>query len=357
MIYHFLYPLHATYGALRVFRYITFRMFLAVLTSLLISFVIGPWMIRFLKRMQTGASNVREDTPKEHQKKTGTPTMGGILIAVSLLVSFALWTRLDEWMPWLIMWSTFAFGAIGFLDDYRKIRKKKGISARTKFTLQLLAAASVCGIIAYNGFDTTVQIPFYKGFSFVLPWVLFVAFGILVIVGSSNAVNLTDGLDGLAIGPTLVTALTYMAFAYVAGHEKIANYLQVIPVAGAGELAVFCGALLGAGLGFLWYNTYPAQVFMGDVGSLGLGAAIGTIALLVKQEVLLVLVGGVFVLEAVSVMIQVISFKTTGKRVFKMAPIHHHFELKGWVEPKVIVRFWIISIILAILALTTLKLR
>jgi len=357
MIYHLLYPLHVTYSSFRVFRYISFRLFMAILTSLLISFLIGPYMIRKLKRSQSGASNVREDVPDSHLVKSGTPTMGGLLIAISLMVSFLLWARFDESLSWIVMFSTLAFGAIGYYDDSKKVKKKKGISARTKFQLQIVTAAAVCLALVYTGFDQTLQIPFFKDSSFVLPTALFVLFGIVVIVGTSNAVNLTDGLDGLAIGPTLVTSMTYLIFAYIAGHEKIAEYLQVFRVSGAGELAVFCGALMGAGLGFLWFNTYPAQVFMGDVGSLAIGAAIGTVAIMVKQEILLVLVGGIFVLEAMSVMIQVISFKLTGKRVFKMAPIHHHFELKGWMEPKVIVRFWIISIILGILALTTLKLR
>ncbi|MCB0308215.1 MAG: phospho-N-acetylmuramoyl-pentapeptide-transferase [Bdellovibrionales bacterium] len=357
MIYHLLYPLHVTYGALRVFRYISFRLFLAILTALFINFLFGPWVIRKLKEMQMGSDNIREDVPKTHQVKTGTPTMGGILIAISLMLSFLLWARWDEKLTWIITFSTLSFGLIGFFDDYNKVRRRKGILAKSKIQLQVGASLIVCAALVYFNFDTTLQIPFFKELSFRMPIWMFLVFGSLVIVGASNAVNLTDGLDGLAIGPALVTAMTYMLFAYIAGHEKFADYLQIVKVNGAGELAIFCGALLGAGLGFLWFNTYPAQVFMGDVGSLALGAAIGTVAIMVKQELLLIVVGGVFVLETLSVMIQVISFKTTGKRVFRMAPLHHHFELKGWMEPKVIVRFWIISIILAILALTTLKLR
>ncbi|MFH1263727.1 MAG: phospho-N-acetylmuramoyl-pentapeptide-transferase [Pseudomonadota bacterium] len=357
MIYHLLYPLHATFGVFRVFRYISFRVFMAMLTALLISFLLGPLVIRFLKARQHGSNNIREDVPERHQQKSGTPTMGGLLIVLSLLSAFLLWARLDVSITWITAFCTLGFAGIGYLDDILKLKKKKGLTIRKKFQMQLLVAGVVGLALVATGFDTHLQLPFAKDLSFDLGWWFFVPMTILVIVGSSNAVNLTDGLDGLAIGPTLIAAFTFLFFAYVAGNFEFARYLQVIPVRFAGELAIFCGALVGAGLGFLWFNTYPAQVFMGDVGSLALGAALGTVAVVTKQELLLLLVGGIFVIEAVSVIIQVLTFRTTGKRVFKMAPIHHHFELKGWAEPKVIVRFWIIAIILALVALSTLKLR
>ncbi len=355
MLYHLLYPLHSAYGFFRVFRYISFRVFMAILTALFIAFVLGPPLIRFLKSRQQG-SNVREDVPERHLEKEGTPTMGGILLIVSLLVSFVLWARWDFYLTWVITACTIGFAAIGFVDDYRKLKRKEGLSGRWKFLWQGLAAAGVGSALLWFGFDTQLMFPFFKDLSPNLGY-FFIPLVMLVIVGSSNAVNLTDGLDGLAIGPVLVTAATYLMLAYISGNIEMSEYLQVIYVPGAGELAIFCGAIVGAGLGFLWFNTYPAQVFMGDVGSLTLGAALGAVAVLTKQELLLILVGGVFVVETVSVIMQVFSFRTTGKRIFRMAPIHHHFELKGWAEPKVIVRFWIISIILAILALATLKLR
>jgi phospho-N-acetylmuramoyl-pentapeptide-transferase len=358
MLYHLLYPLHAAYGVFRVFRYITFRAMMAMLTALILSFLLGPWLIRVLKRNQVG-QNIREDGPESHKGKSGTPTMGGILIVLSFVVAFLLWARPDNPFTWVVVFSTLAFAFVGFLDDVLKIRRKnsKGLSMGSKFKLQVVAGLLVGVTLLLFDFPTQLTIPFVKDVSFTLPWILFVPFAALVIIASSNAVNLTDGLDGLAIGPVMVAAFTYVILAYISGHAEIADYLQVQNVKGAGEMAVFCAALVGSGLGFLWFNTYPAQVFMGDVGSLALGAALGTAALIIKQEILLILVGGVFVMEAVSVIIQVISFRTTGKRVFRMAPIHHHFELKGWAEPKVIVRFWIVSIILAILALSTLKLR
>ncbi len=358
MLYHLFYPLHSAYGVFRIFRYISFRVFMSILTALVISFLLGPVIIRFLKRLQPGSNNIREDVPERHLLKSGTPTMGGILIILSFLSSFLLWARLDVYVTWVVTTATLGFALIGFFDDFLKLSRKnsKGLSMKTKLKFQGLTALAVVAILLLCHFETHLQVPFFKDFSPELGW-FFVPFAILVIVGTSNAVNLTDGLDGLAIGPVLVSAFTYLLLAYVASNEKISNYLQVIPVSGAGELAIFCGAIVGSGLGFLWFNTYPAQVFMGDVGSLSLGAALGTVAIITKQELLLLLVGGVFVLETVSVIIQVFSFRTMGRRVFKMAPIHHHFELKGWAEPKVIVRFWIVSIILALLALTTLKLR
>jgi phospho-N-acetylmuramoyl-pentapeptide-transferase len=357
MIYHLLYPLHSAFGVFRVFRYISFRVFMAMLTALLISFLLGPLVIRFLKAKQHGSNNIREDVPERHLQKSGTPTMGGLLIVLSLLTSFLLWARLDVAVTWTVAFCTFGFAAIGYLDDIRKIRKKKGLSIGSKLRLQVTVAALVGLILVFTSFDTHLQLPFAKDLLPDLGWWFFIPVTMLVIVGSANAVNLTDGLDGLAIGPTLVAAFTYLLFAYVAGNFEFAKYLQVIPVRNAGELAIFCGALVGAGLGFLWFNTYPAQVFMGDVGSLALGGALGAVAVVTKQELLLILVGGIFVIEAVSVIIQVFTFRTMGKRVFRMAPIHHHFELKGWAEPKVIVRFWIVSIILALVALATLKLR
>lgn len=357
MIYHLFYQLHSLYGAFRVFRYISFRVFMAMLTALLISFLLGPVMIRYLRSRQQGSNNVREDVPQRHLQKSGTPTMGGLLIVLSLLTSFLLWARLDVAITWSVTFATFGFAVIGFLDDRLKLRKKRGLSMGTKFRLQVTVAGLLGILLLVTGFDTHLQLPLAKDALPELAWWLFLPLAMIVILSTSNAVNLTDGLDGLAIGPVLVAAFTYLLFAYVAGNVELAKYLQVVPVRHAGELAIFCAALVGAGLGFLWFNTYPAQVFMGDVGSLSLGAALGAVAIMTKQELLLIVVGGVFVIETVSVIIQVFTFRTMGKRVFRMAPIHHHFELKGWAEPKVIVRFWIISVILALVALSTLKLR
>ncbi len=359
MLYHLLYPLHTTLTVFNVFRYITFRAIYASLTAFLICFLMGPWVIRKLTVMQIG-QYIREDGPQAHLKKAGTPTMGGTLILFSIVLSTLLWTNLTNYYIWVVLLVTVGFGLIGFVDDYRKqvIKQSKGLNVKNKFLLQSLLAV-VIGVLVYTipEFNTQVTIPFFKKISPDLGWgyVLFAAF---VIVGTSNAVNLTDGLDGLAIGPAIIVAATYMVFAYVAGHIRIAEYLQINYVAGSGEVAVFCGAMVGAGFGFLWFNTYPAQVFMGDVGSLSIGGAIGTVAVITKQEILLVLVGGLFVVEALSVIFQVGFFKmTNGRRIFRMAPLHHHFELKGWSEPKVIVRFWIIAIILALISMSTLKLR
>ena len=359
MIYHLLYPLHTTFSVFNVFRYITFRTIYASLTAFLICFLLGPWVIQKLSAWQVG-QYIREDGPQAHLQKAGTPTMGGLLILFSVILATVLWANLANYYVWIVLLVTSGFGAIGFLDDYLMQVKKqsKGLSARSKLLLQTLLAI-ITGILVYAipDFNTQVTIPFFKKIVPDLGWgyILFAAF---VVVGTSNAVNLTDGLDGLAIGPAIIVAGTYMVFAYVAGHARIADYLQINYVAGSGELSVFCGALVGAGFGFLWFNTYPAQIFMGDVGSLSIGSAIGTVAVVTKQEILLVLVGGLFVLEALSVIFQVGFFKVTnGRRIFKMAPLHHHFELKGWAEPKVIVRFWIISIILALISMSTLKLR
>jgi phospho-N-acetylmuramoyl-pentapeptide-transferase len=359
MLYHLLYPLHTTFSVFNVFRYITFRTIYASLTAFFICFLLGPWMIRKLAEMQVG-QYIRDDGPKTHLDKAGTPTMGGALIIVSITVSILLWSDLTNYFVWIVLFVIVGNGAIGFVDDYLMQVKKqsKGLTVRKKLALQVIVAL-ITGFLVYiiPDFSTQVTVPFFKNISPDFGWgyIIFAAF---VIVGASNAVNLTDGLDGLAIGPVIIAASTYMIFAYVAGHAKIANYLQVKNVVGSGELAIFCGALAGSGMGFLWFNAYPAQIFMGDVGSLSLGAALGAIAVITKQEILLVLVGGLFVMEALSVIFQVGFFKMTkGKRIFRMAPLHHHFELKGWPEPKVIVRFWIIAIALALLAMSTLKLR
>ena len=359
MIYHFLYPLHTTISGFNVFRYITFRTIYASVTAFLICFFLGPWVIRKLTMMQVG-QYIREDGPESHFQKAGTPTMGGTLILFSVIVSTLLWTNLVNPYVWIVLLVTFGNGMIGFADDYlMQVKKRsKGLTARGKLILQVIVAL-ITGLLVYSrpDFDTQVTVPFFKNIAPDLGWG-YVLFAVLVIVGTSNAVNLTDGLDGLAIGPAIIVAVTYMVLAYVAGHIKIAEYLQINYVAGSAEITVFCGALAGAGFGFLWFNAYPAQVFMGDVGSLSLGAALGSVAVITKQEILLALVGGLFVVEALSVIFQVGYYKMThGRRIFKMAPLHHHFELKGWPEPKVIVRFWIIAIILALISMSTLKIR
>lgn len=359
MLYHLLYPLHTTLSVFNVFRYITFRTIYASLTAFFICFLLGPWIIRKLSGLQV-RQYIRDDGPQSHLSKAGTPTMGGLLIVFSIVASTLLWSDLTNYFVWIMLFVVIGYGLVGFVDDYlMQIKKRsKGLSVRRKFILQF-GLALIIGYLVYSSpdFSTQVTIPFFKKLSPDLGWgyIIFAAF---VIVAASNAVNLTDGLDGLAIGPVIIAAATYMIFAYVAGHIKIANYLQINYVSGSGEVAIFCGTLAGAGMGFLWFNSYPAQIFMGDVGSLSLGAALGTIAVITKQEILLVLVGGLFVIEALSVIFQVSFFKmTSGRRILKMAPLHHHFELKGWPEPKVIVRFWIIAIALALLAMSTLKLR
>ncbi|MEJ2158010.1 MAG: phospho-N-acetylmuramoyl-pentapeptide-transferase [Desulfobacteraceae bacterium] len=359
MIYLLLYPMHTTISAFNVFRYITFRTIYASLTAFFICFLFGPWFIRKLQYMQVG-QYIREDGPQTHHQKAGTPTMGGTLIIFSVALSTILWADLSNFFVWIVMMVLLGFGAIGFMDDYLMLVKKrsKGLTGKGKILLQtVLALVTGFLVILSPNFTTQISVPFFKQIAPDLGgW--YVVFAALVIVGASNAVNLTDGLDGLAIGPVIIAAVTYMIFAYVCGHVKIAEYLQINYVAGSGEITVFCGALAGAGLGFLWFNAYPAQVFMGDVGSLSLGGSLGTVAVITKQEILLALVGGLFVIEALSVIFQVGYFKMTkGKRIFKMAPLHHHFELKGWPEPKVIVRFWIIAIALALVSMSTLKLR
>ena len=358
MLYHLLYPLHTEYSVLYVFRYITFRTIYATITALLISFILGPWLIATLQRMQIGQT-IRKVGPESHFVKEGTPTMGGALILLAIILPTLLWADLTNLYIWVTLLVTTGYGAIGFIDDYLKVVRKNsdGISARQKLFWQVLIAFVAALLLYRSGsFDTHLSVPFFKNINPDLG-VFYILFAILVMVGSSNAVNLTDGLDGLAIGPMIIAAGTFLLLAYLVGNAKLANYLQITGIQGAGELAILCGAMVGAGLGFLWFNTYPAQVFMGDVGSLSLGGALGTIAVITKNEFVLVIVGGIFVIEALSVIVQVISFRYWGRRVFRMAPIHHHFELKGWAEPKIIVRFWIISIVLALIALSTLKLR
>jgi phospho-N-acetylmuramoyl-pentapeptide-transferase len=357
MLYHLIYPFASDVSALNVFRYITFRTGAATLTALLISFLVGPSLIRALARLRVGQP-IREIGPA-HQGKAGTPTMGGLLILLSLIVSVLLWSNLDSRMVWILLGLTVGYGLLGFLDDYSKVRARHsaGVSAKAKLFWQS-ALAFVVAVAIYTdpGFDAELAVPFFKNFTPHIGWV-YVPLATFIIVAASNAVNLTDGLDGLAIGPVMIAAGTFLILAYAAGHAVIAEYLAIKYVPGAGVLAIFCGALIGGGLGFLWFNAPPAQLFMGDVGSLALGGALGTIAVLIRQEVLLAVVGGVFVIETVSVILQVASFKLTGRRIFLMAPIHHHFEKLGWAEQKIVVRFWIISAILGLIALSSLKLR
>ena len=358
MLYYILYPLHTTYSAFNVFRYITFRAALAALMALLISFLLGPYLIRSLAAMQMNQP-IRKDGPASHTAKAGTPTMGGTLIILALVLSTVLLADIMSLYITLGLFVTAGFAVIGFIDDSLKLRQKssRGISARTKFLSQLAVSFVAVLVLYYQpGFSGVLGVPFFKNIRPDLG-IWYIPFAMLVIVGASNAVNLTDGLDGLAIGPVMTAAGTYAFVAYVTGHLKFADYLQIPYVAGVGELSVFCAAIVASGLGFLWFNTYPAQMFMGDVGSLALGAALGVVAVMTKNEILMVIVGGVFVVEALSVIFQVAYYKLRRKRVFLMAPIHHHYELKGWPEPQIIVRFWIISIICSLVALSTLKLR
>ncbi|MBY0471229.1 phospho-N-acetylmuramoyl-pentapeptide-transferase [bacterium] len=358
MLYNLLYPLHVDYSALNVFKYITFRTFGASITSVLLAMLIGPSFIRFLQKMQMGQT-IRDDGPQSHLSKKGTPTMGGALILIAIVIPTLLWADLTNKNIWIALVTTLLFAVIGFVDDRRKVvlKNPKGLSARQKIIFQtLIAVAAASAIYFTREIPANLKFPFFKEWSIDLG-LLFIPFATFVIVGASNAVNLTDGLDGLAVGPTITTAVTFGILTYCAGHVKIAEYLQIPHIPGSGELCVFLAAVAASCLGFLWFNTYPAQVFMGDVGSLALGAALGVVAVISKNEFLLAICGGIFVIEALSVMAQVTSFKLTGKRVFRMAPIHHHFELKGWAEPKVIVRFWIISILLSLITLSTLKLR
>jgi phospho-N-acetylmuramoyl-pentapeptide-transferase len=343
-----------------VFQYLTLRAILGVLTALLICFLVGPLMIRRLTLHQIGQT-VRDDGPQSHLSKAGTPTMGGALLLVGVAVGTLLWSDLGNRYVWLVLVVTLLFGVIGFVDDYKKLvlRDSRGLIARYKYLWQSLVALGAALFLyasASSPAETELIIPFFKHAVIDLgPW--FVVLTYFVIVGSSNAVNLTDGLDGLAIMPTVLVAGALGIFAYATGHAQIANYLLIPQIAGAGEMIVFCGALVGAGLGFLWFNAYPAQVFMGDVGALALGAAIGVVSVVVRQELVLVIMGGVFVMETISVVLQVASFKLTGRRIFRMAPLHHHFELKGWPEPRVIVRFWIVTVILVLIGLASLKIR
>ena len=348
------------HSGFNVFQYITLRTILGVLTALFIALIIGPSMIRHLANFQI-SENVRHDGPESHQSKAGTPTMGGLLILVSITASTLLWSDLGNRFVWIVLLTTILFGAVGSADDYLKLshRDSRGLSAGKKYawlSAVALATALVLYYTARTPSETQLIVPFFKSIALDLGW-FYVIFTYFVIVGTSNAVNLTDGLDGLAILPTVMVAAALIVFAYVAGNVNFARYLAVPYISGVGEVCVFCGAIVGAGLGFLWFNTYPAQIFMGDMGALALGAALGTVAVVVRQELVLLIMGGVFVMETVSVILQVVSYKLTGKRLFKMAPIHHHFELKGWPEPRVIVRFWIVTVVLVLAALATLKLR
>jgi phospho-N-acetylmuramoyl-pentapeptide-transferase len=360
MLYSLLYGLHDLYSPFNVFRYITFRSALAVLTAASISFLIAPYLIGRLRGLQV-TQQIRDDGPREHAGKAGTPTMGGIIIIISVLSSVLMWGDLKNVYLLITAGSLAGFGAIGLIDDYLKVVKRnpRGLRPCYKFGSQILLAFAI-GLVLFkmpgDPYYDVLSIPFFKKWLFTLGW-FYVPFSIVVMVGSSNAVNLTDGIDGLAIGLVAVATLANGVLVYISGHKGLAGYLHVLYLPFSGELTVFCGAMFGAALGFLWYNSYPADIFMGDVGSLGLGGVLGTLAVITKQEIVLAIVGGIFVMETLSVVLQVASFKLTGKRIFRMAPIHHHFELKGWPEPKVIVRFWIVGIMLALLSLATFKVR
>ncbi|MDX1983139.1 MAG: phospho-N-acetylmuramoyl-pentapeptide-transferase [Bryobacteraceae bacterium] len=377
MLYWLLYEqLFPQFGVLRLFGYLTFRTAFASITALFLGILLGPWLIGKLKQMQIG-QHIREDGPKSHQKKAGTPTMGGLLIVVSIVVPTLLWANLSNPYVWVALFALISFGAIGFYDDYTKVKKMRnlGLTARRKFLLQVLSALVVgfmLLVLHANGlYSTEMNVPFLKSFrpdllidgflaspwTYPLAFIFFFLFIGIVIVGSANGVNLADGLDGLAIGLMIIASGAMTVLSYVSGHAEFAKYLDLARLQGAGELTVFCGAMTGASLAFLYYNAHPAEVFMGDVGSLSLGGGLGTVAVLLKQEILLLFVGGVFVVECLSVILQVGSFKLRGKRIFKMAPLHHHFEAIGWHESKVIVRFWIAGLVMALFALTTLKLR
>lgn len=360
MLYHFLVPLAKDHIVFNVFRYLTFRSFMALITALVISLLVGPWLIRRLKAMQQGRQTIREDTPERHRHtKKGTPTMGGVIILLAILGSTVLWANLWNRYVWVAMLAIAGFGMIGMWDDWTKVRTKRGIPARFKLLAQVVLTLGLLQIVYWQPPESwlpVLAIPFLKGWLVNLGW-LWIPFAMLVVIGASNAVNLTDGLDGLAVGPIVMAGGAFGIIAYLTGNFKAADYLKILNVKGAGELTVFCGALVGAAIGFLWFNCHPAEVFMGDAGSLALGGGIGMVAVLTKAELLLPLIGGLYVVEAVSVIVQVAGFKLTGRRVFRMAPLHHHYELSGWAEPKIVVRFWIVSFALALLALTTLKLR
>jgi phospho-N-acetylmuramoyl-pentapeptide-transferase len=360
MLYNFLTPLAEDFIIFNIFRYLTFRTGAAVLTALLIGFLIGPGIIRWLKAKQQQGQPLREIGP-DHQHKSGTPTMGGLMVLISAGISTLLWADLSNIYVWVVLGVIGGFGFIGFIDDYTKLTKKShaGLSGKLRLLLECgISLAAVLTIIYQQEWvhATGVAVPFLKDFLIPLGY-LFIPFAIFVIVGSSNAVNLTDGLDGLAIVPVMIACACFGLIAYLVGNANFSNYLQIPSVVGTGELTVLCGALIGAGMGFLWYNAPPAAVFMGDTGSLSLGAGLGAIAIITKHEIVLAVIGGLFVLETVSVIVQVVSFKLTGKRVFAMAPLHHHFEKKGWSEPTIVIRFWIIAVILALIGLSTLKLR
>jgi phospho-N-acetylmuramoyl-pentapeptide-transferase len=362
MLYNLLFPLSDEVGFLNLFRYLTFRSGGAVVTALLVSFLLGPRLIRLLRTLQNGGQPIRSDGPADHiVRKAGTPTMGGALILLALVVSTLLWADLANGYIWTVLVVTLGFGAIGFVDDYLKVTKRnsKGLSGRIKLLAQVLiglAASLLIVSITREPLSTSLAVPFFKSVLIDLG-ILFFPFAILVMAGASNAVNLTDGLDGLAIVPVMIVAGSFALITYLVGNIIFANYLQIHHVPGSGELAVFCGALVGASLGFLWFNAPPAMVFMGDTGSLSVGGALGAISVVTKHELVLTIIGGLFVLETVSVIVQVLSFKLTGKRVFRMAPLHHHFEQKGWAEPTIVIRFWIIASVLALAGLSTLKLR
>ncbi len=358
MLYQYLYSLADQVSGFNIFRYITVRTFFSFFTAFIMCYAFGPYFIRKLRDRQIGQS-IREDGPQTHKKKAGTPTMGGGLILISTLIPCLMWVDMTNPLVWGALAVTWGFGAIGYMDDWMKVSKKntKGLSGKVRLACEFLIAGAVTYVlIHWFGLATTFNVPFFKHLNFDLGN-FYIIFAALVVVGTANAVNLTDGLDGLAIVPVMISAATLGLFAYVSGHFAIASYLQIPHVVGAGELAPVAATIVAAGLGFLWFNTFPAQIFMGDVGSLSLGGFLGVMAVFTKNELLMVLLGGVFVVEALSVITQVASFKLTGKRIFKMAPIHHHFELKGLTETKIIVRFWIISILLALLSLSTLKLR
>jgi phospho-N-acetylmuramoyl-pentapeptide-transferase len=377
MLYWLLYEqLYPRFFPFPLFRYITFRTAFASLTALFLCIVLGPWLIARLRRLQIG-QHIREDGPRSHMKKAGTPTMGGVLIIISIVVPTLLWANLRNPYLWVAMFALLAFGAIGFWDDFAKVRRRRnlGLTARRKFALQIFGAFMVGVFLlvlhAINLYSTTMNVPFFKQFkpdllidawlrspaTYPLAFVFFFGFLVIVLVGASNAVNLTDGLDGLATGLMIIAAGAMTVLTYASGHAQFANYLDLVRLPGAAELTIFCGAMTGASIGFLWYNAHPAEVFMGDVGSLSLGGALATVAVLIKQEILLLFVGGVFVFETLSVILQVGSYKLRRKRIFKMAPLHHHFEALGWQESKIIVRFWIAGLVMALLALSTLKLR
>jgi phospho-N-acetylmuramoyl-pentapeptide-transferase len=361
MLFNFLAPMADTFQPFNLFRYITFRTGGAVMTALIISFLLGPAVINWLRNTQNGASNVREDVPDGHLAKAGTPTMGGFLILLAIIGSTLLWADIRNGYVWIALLVTLGFGMVGFIDDYIKLSKKnsKGLPGKLKLLLEIvIAVAATLWVLALTRepLASGLVVPFFKNVLINLGW-FFIPFSVLVMVGASNAVNLTDGLDGLAIVPVMIAAGCFGFIAYLVGNAIYSDYLQIQYIQGTGELAVFCGALVGASLGFLWFNAPPAMVFMGDTGSLSVGGALGAISVVTKHELVLAIIGGLFVLETVSVMVQVASFKLTGKRVFAMAPLHHHFEKKGWAEPTIVIRFWIIAFVLALIGLSTLKLR